>query len=184
MSGRKTLLPELLPDPRPRPAQGPRERVTARARVMLDKLAGWKTAAGAAVLAAHCGYGVVDPLPPPPAQCTSLGDPFAGLKITGTYFQPDGGAAEATFTIQNARVFGYGIDAVRVTAGGTLQSFTDEHLQGSSTWGTDFLIVIVTDGTGGPMLFEVDLTCGGAATTKHYKAMLAGSAGYDVVALD
>jgi len=183
VSDRKTLLPELLPDPRPRPRQGPRERVAARARVMLDRLASLKTAAGAAVLAVHCGYGVVDPLPPPPAQCTTVNDPFSRLFVTGGPVATDAGGTNASFTVASSTAFGYDIDAVRVTAGGTLLGVENQQAQNSSTFGTEFAISVMPDGSGAPILFEVDLSCGGAATTKHYKATLDGIR-YDVVDLD
>ena len=101
MSDRKTLLPELLPEPRPQSAETPRERVAVRARAMLDRLSGLKTAAGAALLAAHCGgYGVVDPLPPPPMQCTSNSDPFANLLVSGIAVPADGGWSDAVHPAQ------------------------------------------------------------------------------------
>ena len=47
---------------------------------------------------------------------------------------------------------------------------------------TDFRITIRPDGSGAPIDFEVDLGCGGAATTKHYRAMSNGY-GYSVIGL-
>jgi len=173
VSDRKTLLPELLPDPRPRPRQGPRERVAARARVMLDRLASLKTAAGAAVLAVHCGYGVVDPLPPPPSQCTTINDPFGRLYISGFSVPADGGGSSASFTIATSTAVGYDVGAVRVTAGGTLIGVVNESPPNSSgSPPTDFTIAIMPDGSGAPILFEVDLRCGDATATKHYEATL------------
>ena len=117
MSDRKTLLPELLPEPRPESGQGPRERVAVRAKAMLDRLSGLKTAAGAALLAAHCGggYGVVDPLPPPPIQCTSYPDPFTALNASGIAVPADGGWSNALIMLSDYRTVGYQFDAVRVT---------------------------------------------------------------------
>jgi hypothetical protein len=182
VSDRKTLLPELLPEPWPGSGAGPRDRVAARARVMLDRLAGLKTAAGAALLAAHCGYGVVDPLPPPPAECSAIGDPFSRLYVTGGPVPADGGEI-AAFDLASSTSYGYAIAAVRVTAGGTLISVADEHVQDGTNLGARFAINVMPDGSGQSILFEVDLQCGGAATTKHYRATLDGIR-YDVVSLD
>jgi hypothetical protein len=184
VSDRKTLLPELLPEPRPQSGQGPRERVAERARAMMERLSGLKTAAGAALLAAHCGvggYGVVDPLPPPPMQCTSSSDPFANLSASGIAVPADGGGLDALIMLSDYRSVGYRFDAVRVTAGGTLVGFEDMS-QGSAGGGTNFDITIRPDGSAAPIDFEVDLGCGGAAATKHYRATFNGT-GYTVIAL-
>jgi hypothetical protein len=182
MSDRKTLLPELLPEPRREGGQGPRERVAVRARAMLDRLSGLKTAAGAALLAAHCGgYGVVDPLPPPPMQCTSSTDPFANLVPSGIAVPADGGWSNVLIMLSDYRTVGYQFDAVRVTAGGTLLGFEDMSQTGAGG-GTDFAINIRPDGSGAAIDFEVDGGCGGATTTKHYRASFNGT-GYTVVDL-
>ena len=181
MSQGKTLLPELLPEPRSQSGQGPRERVAVRARAMLDRLSGLKTAAGAALLAVHCGYGVVDPLPPPPSQCTSSADPFSSLSVSGSAVAATGGWANALIRLDNYSAVGYQVDAVRVTAGGTLVGVEDMSQTGA-VHGTDFQITIRPDGSGAPIDFEVDLGCGGAATTKHYTATSNGS-GYAVIDL-
>ncbi len=183
MSGRKTLLPELLPTPRPPGAETPRERVAARARAMLERLSGLKTAAGAAVLAVHCGYGVVDPVPPPPAQCTTQADPFAGLSVSGEAVPAaDGGGQELSILLWSSVAVGYQIQAVRVTAGGTLASVQDKSVGGAGG-ATDVFITIDPDGSGAPIDFEVDLGCGGAMTTKHYRATASGNNFYMVVDL-
>ena len=177
----KTLLPELLPEPRSQSGQGPRERVAVRARAMLDRLSGLKTAAGAALLAVHCGYGVVDPLPPPPAQCTSSADPFTNLNVSGISSLADGGWSNVDILLSNYSTVGYQVNAVRVTAGGTLVSVEDMSRSGAGG-GTDVFITIRPDGSGAPIDFEVDLGCGGAATTKHYRASSNGN-GYSVIDL-
>jgi|tagenome__1003787_1003787.scaffolds.fasta_scaffold19323525_1 hypothetical protein len=183
MSDRKTLLPELLPEPRPQFAETPRERVAVRARAMLDRLSGLKTAAGAALLAAHCGggYGVVDPLPPPPIQCTSNSDPFADLVVSGIAVPSDGGWSNALIMLSSYRTVGYQFNAVRVTAGGTLVAAEDMSQSGAGG-GTNFDITIHPDGSGAPLEFEVDLGCGSATATRHYRASFNGT-GYTVVDL-
>jgi hypothetical protein len=183
MSDRKTLLPELLPEPRPESGQGPRERVAVRARAMLDRLSGLKTAAGAALLAAHCGggYGVVDPLPPPPMQCTANSDPFATLIVSGIAVPADGGWSNALIMLSDYRTVGYQFSAVRVTAGGTLVA-TEDMSQTGAGGGTAFNITIRPDGSGVSIDFEVDVGCGGATATKRYRASFNGS-GYTVVDL-
>ena len=181
MSDRRTLLPELLPEPRPQSAETPRQRVAVRARAMLDRLSGLKTAAGAALLAAHCGYGVVDPLPPPPMQCTSNADPFKNFNVGGISTLADGGGSEVSVLLSNYSAVGYQFNAVRVTAGGTLVGVEDRSQSGAGG-ATDYFITIRPDGSGGSIDFEVDLACGGASTTKHYRASFNGT-GYTVVDL-
>ena len=62
MSDEKTLLPELLPVPRPViPSVSPRERVVKHWHTLM-------TAGAATAALAGCGCLVMDPLPPP-AQC-------------------------------------------------------------------------------------------------------------------
>ncbi|HLK90848.1 MAG TPA: hypothetical protein VKZ18_13200 [Polyangia bacterium] len=182
MSGRKTLLPELLPTPRSPGAETPRARVAARARAMLERLSGLKTAAGAAVLAVHCGYGVVDPVPPPPAHCTANGDPFTGITAENIVVTVDGSIPDATIKLWNYGVVGYQVGGVRVTAGGTLVRVDDLSSTGSGG-GTDIVITIVPDGSGTPIDFEVDLSCGGATSTEHYRATATGGGDYTVVDL-
>ncbi len=180
MSDRKTLLPELLPDPLPQTGQSPRERVDIRASAMLARLSGLKTAAGAALLAAHCGgYGVVDPLPPPPMQCTTIADPFARLTASGIAVAGDGGVSNAVIFLDASSTVGYQVTAVRVTAGGTLVGVQDTSQVGAGG-GTNFQITIRPDGSGAAIEFEVDLGCGGAAMTKSYRATSNG-VGYTVV---
>jgi len=178
---KKTLLPELLPEPRPQTGQGPRERVAVRARAMLDRLSGLKTSAGAALLAVHCGYGVVDPLPPPPAQCASQAQPFANLRATGAAAAADGGGWNAVIQLTNYSAVGYQVTAVRVTMGGTFLWVEDRSRSGTGG-STDFQISIRPDGSDAPIEFEVDLGCDGAAATRHFRATYRGG-GYEVVDL-
>lgn len=173
MSERKTLLPELLPTPRQQTTQPPRQRVAQRARLMLDRLAGLKTTAGALVLAAHCGYGVVDPLPPPPGQCTDLANPFASLSAYGQAAPGDAGRSNAVIELTSYNAIGYRIDAVRVTTGGALLRTEDMSHDGVGG-GTQFTITIVPDGSGADILVDVDLGCGGASTTNHYRVTANG----------
>lgn len=171
MSERKTLLPELLPGPSVETRQSPRERVAERARAMLDRLSGLKTAAGAALLAAHCsGYGVVDPLPPPPLQCTTSADPFSALSVSAMAVAGDGGTSNAVVMLDSYNLVGYKVDAVRVIAGGTLIGIHDmSQAAAGAGGGTHFQITIRPDGSGAPIDFDVDLGCGAAAVTKHYR---------------
>ncbi len=174
MSEKKTLLPELLPTPQRQTGQPPRARVAERARLMLDGLAGLKMTAGAVVLAAHCGgYGVVDPLPPPPGQCTSLPDPFTGLSVYGQAVASDGGLlSNAVIELTSYSTIGYRIDAARVTAGGSLLGVEDMSHEGLGG-GTQLSITVTPDGSGADILLDVDLGCGGTTTTKHYRVTAA-----------
>src|SRR6266567_760387 len=121
---------------------------------MLDRFRGLKTAAGAAVLAAHCGYGVVDPLPPPPGQCTNRPDPFTTLNAFGSVvFAADGGLPSYVITLNSYQVIGFHVDAVRVTAGGTLINVEDMSHDGLGG-ATVVSITIAPDGSGSRNTFE------------------------------
>lgn len=78
MSEKKTLVPELLPQPviRSKTGPDPRERVQRHLRTLMR----FGAAAGTAALAS-CGYMVVDPLPPP-AKCEPLGGPDANVSAS------------------------------------------------------------------------------------------------------
>lgn len=165
MSDKKTLLPELLPSPRPEPNQPPRQRVAERAGRMIERLRSYKATAGVALLAAHCNYTVVDPLPPPPGQCTDLSNPFANLRASGQAVRTDAGGANIRVDLTTYGVIGYRIAAARVTAGGTLLGTEDQSGGGL----TLLWITVAPDGSGADILLDVDLGCGAATTTKRYR---------------
>lgn len=171
MNDKKTLLPELLPTPRQEPNQPPRQRVAERASRMMERLRSYKGAAGAALLAAHCTYSVVDPLPPPPGQCTDLSNPFTSLRATGQAVRTDAGGSNVRIDLTSFRVIGYRIDAVRVTAAGTLLGTEDQSRAGD----TLLSITVAPDGSGADILLEVDLGCGAATVTKRYRVMPSGA---------
>ena len=114
MSDRKTLLPELLPAPpagdRPgsvvAPPPSPVERVAEQARLMLQRFRALGPIAGAAMLGLHCcGYNVVDPLPPPPVQCTTLPMPFDKYRGDGGAQHPvNAGVDSVDLTLKGAAI--------------------------------------------------------------------------------
>ena len=174
-SGRKTLLPDFLPAPAPGVALASRERVAERARVFLQRFRGLGTTAGAAVLSLQCsGYAVVDPLPPPPMQCTVAPDPFANIHVNGVF--RTGNPTLPSFALMlysNAyppgNYVGFRIDAVRVT-GGTLVSIDDQSQAGQGG-GSRFEVVVTPASATGDIIVEVDLGCGAAAATKRYQVL-------------
>ncbi len=84
---KKKLMPELLPAPTKAEGRSPAARVDERAQRMLQRFKGLGATASAAVLGAHCtGYGVVDPLPPPPELCsTAPANALMSLRVSATY---------------------------------------------------------------------------------------------------
>jgi hypothetical protein len=180
MSDRKTLLPELLPAPTSESRAGstgaappsPVERVAEQARLMLQRFRGLGSVAGAAVLGLHCsGYNVVDPLPPPPAQCTTLPMPFeriaATLSAAGTV---DAGVDSLILVLSSggySGALGFRVDAVRVT-GATLVGQTSTMPYGPSG-GSQFEITIAPQDDTSTFLVDVDVGCGAATATKHYR---------------
>jgi hypothetical protein len=181
----KTLLPELLPAPggavraTDAAGAGPKERVAARARAFLERFRGIGTAAAAAAFSVHCsGYTVVDPLPPPPQQCSMLNDPFIGLSASAVLIasadggSADGGSPQLDLILSSSaypRRVGYRIDAARVT-GGTLLRVEDTSttvLDG----GSQLTLVIAIDAVGAQLLVEVDVGCGAATTTRYYQVL-------------
>jgi hypothetical protein len=176
--GGKRLLPEVLPAPSPvAAALTPAERVAARARLFLQRFRALGPTAGAAVLSLQCGgYGVVDPLPPPPGQCSSVADPFPVLSpfaVTDTSRQGD--VVPVRFHLRTSafspgNLIGFRIDAVRVT-GGTLVKVEDVS-QTSGVSATDLMMVLLPESASTmSMTAEVDLGCGGATATKRYQLM-------------
>jgi hypothetical protein len=101
MSDRKTMIPELLPDPKANTAASktsPRERVVKQMREMLK--AGL-LATGSALAANGCAFGVVDPMPRPArCQISDVESSFSGfavrdgssleihIEINGDLYQP------------------------------------------------------------------------------------------------
>ena len=178
----KTLSPEFLPAPAAGEPLGPRERVAERARLLLQRLRGLGPAAGAAVLSLQCtGYGVVDPLPPPPMQCSSSPTPFGDNLHANAMFATGTAAPQLLLTLRGGyyppgNYVGYGISAVHVT-GGTLINIQDMTTTGQGG-GTDFLVTIVpADATTMEIFADVDFTCGAAAATKHYRITYLAPAG-------
>jgi hypothetical protein len=171
MSDDKTLLPEMLPLPMPATGASPRERVAERARQMLERFRGLGATASTAVLSLHCiGYEVVDPLPPPPAQCTTSPNPFADLRVSArTAAHP---AAlpnlELQVTSQSYGGFtGYRLDAVRIE-GGTVINI--DRREPSQSFGTFFTITAVpADASTRTVVFELDLGCAAKTVTKRYQ---------------
>jgi len=171
--GPKTLLPELLPAPRPEAAAAPRERVIERARLLIARFRGLPTVAGAAVLGLQCsGYGVVDPLPPPAQQCSASPDPFAALTIRAsfdTFDTPDAAVPlpPVAINILSYTTTGYQIGDVRVT-NGTLVSV--QSLPAYAGPGTmQFLVKVAPDTATSVLLVDIDIGCGTATITKHYR---------------
>lgn len=174
---KKTLLPEFLPAPIRGGAQSPRERVAERARLLLQRLRGLGPAAGAAILSLQCsgsGYTVVDPIPPPPMQCTSEPIPFESIHPSAVY---ETGStprsvvlALATSGYPPSNFAGYRIDAVRIT-GGTL--VTVEDLSGTDPRGSTVFQITIARDSGPPatIFVEIDFACGTAAATKRYSIM-------------
>jgi hypothetical protein len=171
-NGRKTLVPEFLPAPGAGQPIGPPERVAARARLLLERFRGVGATAGAAILSLQCsGYTVVDPLPPPPAQCTSEPTPFASIAAHAQYATRNVSPPQVLLTLYSQgypNYAGYGITAVRVT-GGSLIGIED--MSQSGPGGSTSLVVTIApvDATTTEILADVDLTCGAATDTKHYR---------------
>ncbi len=174
-NGRKTLLPEFLPAPAPGVALTPRERVAERARIFLQRFRGLGTTAGAAVLSLQCsGYGVVDPLPPPPMQCTVTSNPFANIHASGVF--RTGNSTLPSFSLMlyttpypSGNYVGFRIDAVRVT-GGTLVS-VDDQSQAGQGGSSRFEVVVTPASATGDIFVDVDFGCGTAVATKRYQVL-------------
>jgi hypothetical protein len=174
--GDKLLLPELLPAPSPVTATlSPSERVAARARVFVERFRGLGTTAAAAVLSIQCGYGVVDPLPPPPPQCSASSDPFAALYARGLLGTRQGDVTTVVLELHNdgdaSRNFvGFRIDSVRVT-GGTVVKTEDFSKTGPGGY-TSLVVTLLPDSASTTMMIvDVDLGCSGARVTKHYQVL-------------
>jgi hypothetical protein len=165
-------LPEFLPAPGPSTTLTPKDRVAQRAHIFLHRFRGLGTTAGAAVISLQCsGYGVVDPLPPPPLQCNTLADPFPQIEVQGFFSSSSvGGVAALVLDFHTNRYpnyIGFRIDAVRATDG-TLVG-VDDKSTGGKGGGTHFQVTITPAPNTSQLLVDVDFGCGGAATTRHYR---------------
>lgn len=172
MSEKRTLLPELLPAPTRASGPSPVERVAEQARLILQRFRGLGPVAGAALLGLHgCGYGVVDPLPPPPVQCTTLPMPFSSIVMTLSVDSPvDGGTPPVLMHLSGGGypgVLGLRIDAVRVTGATLLGEMSA--MSPNPRAGSEFVVTIAPDASMSPFLVDIDLGCGAATTTKHYR---------------
>lgn len=194
MSEKKTLLPELLPAPtsesRPSSASAtapsPVERVAEQARLILQRFRGLGPVAGVAMLGLHgCGYGVVDPLPPPPAQCTTLPMPFSSIVTTASVSTSvDGGAPLVLLHLSGGDypgVLGLRIDAVRVSGATLLGEMTE--MSSNPRAGSEFVVTIAPDAIMSAFQVDIDLGCGAAATTEHYRISYTTAGSWSVAVL-
>jgi hypothetical protein len=183
-NGDKTLLPEFLPLPQTEARRSPKERVTEQARLLLQRFRNVGVTAGTAILSVQCGggYGVVDPLPHPPAQCSTLTAPIPAIYTSASVdLSADGGAPPIVLELRAYDVVGLRVDAVRVT-GGTLVSTADQTTSVAGG-GTQFVVTIAPDGSSSQVLVDIDLGCGSAATTtKHYRLTPQGGSNIVTVA--
>jgi hypothetical protein len=162
--GRRTLLPEFLPAPTAGDTSTPPERVAARARLLLQRFRGLGTTAGAAVLSLQCsGYGVVDPLPPPPMTCSTSPNPFGGLLVLGS-FRIGTAVPTIELSLMAPNTTGLTISSVRV-AGATIIGMED---RSQSSGYFHVQIVLAADVPSVDILIEVDFACEGASRTKYY----------------
>lgn len=173
--GDKRLLPELLPAPSPVTTVAPAERVAARARLFVERFRSVGTTAAAAALSIQCGYAVVDPLPPPPAQCSASSDPFAVLYARGVLGGRQGDVTTVVFELRtegygSRNLVGFRIDGVRVTGGTVVKT---EDLSRTAAGGyTSLAITFLPDSPSTTMmLVDVDLGCSTAGATKHYQVL-------------
>ena len=174
MSDDKKMLPEVLPAP---PASGapatasPRERVNERARLLLDRFRGLGPAAGAAILSMQC-YSSVDPLPPPPMECTTVPDPFDRFSGLGSFDSGhDGGPPFAVISLIRTGELGLGVAAVRVI-GGTLISVEDLSKTGAGGF-LEFQLTVAPEGVTSSFTIEIDFSCGDATATRRFQASYA-----------
>jgi hypothetical protein len=167
MSDDKTLLPELLPAPRSLERLTPPERVAVRAMQMLARFRGVGATAGAAVIGVSCGYAVVDPLPPPPAPCTSSPpDAFASVVAYAGYDRTvTSSLTPALMSVSNQRFTGITVADARVQEGRVLR--IDDNSDPSL--GTQIQLHLAPNGPLSVMLIEIDLECGGQAATRRFR---------------
>src|SRR4029077_6252546 len=106
--------------------------------------------AGVIVLTAHCGSSGSDrhdAPPPPPPPSTDASDPFTGFTAYGVAFATDGGPPNAVVYLAGDKTIAFRLDAVRVTARGTLISVGDGSQYGLGGQ-VQFSITIAPDGSG------------------------------------
>jgi hypothetical protein len=166
VSDERRLLPELLPAPAPPATRTPAERVAERARALLERFRRLGPAAGAAVLSIHCSsYGVVDPLPPPPAECSTQAQWSDSIHASATQGTPPPGAAAYPVLLQlNSGVLGVRVETVRVRGGALVK--TEEETDPS--FGNIFTLTLSrTDPES--MDVEVDFGCAGRTATRHFQ---------------
>jgi hypothetical protein len=167
---KKTLLPEMLPAPRPGSANSPKERVTERARQLLARMRETGGAmAGAALLGASItgcvDYAVVDPLPPPAQACSSTQNPFEGLAAYANHESRPTTPPRFRLVVSSP-LSGLQLTATRVT-GGTLVEVVDGLSNGR--YGPSVTLILVPETDMSLVQVEVDLGCGSASTTRRYR---------------
>jgi hypothetical protein len=164
----RTMLPELLPRPAPAPALTPQERVAERARQLLQRFRGLGATAGAAVLGLHCsGYEVVDPLPPPPTQCSTAVDPFAGWTASAST-ESSGLLPRVRLEIRTSypRYVGFEVGEVRVAGGSVVRVDLGEFV---TELGDRFIILIAPANENiRALTVDVDLACGSTTGSLRY----------------
>lgn len=167
---KKQLMPELLPAPTKVEGRSPAARVDERAQRMLQRFKGLGATASAAVLGAHCtGYGVVDPLPPPPELCSSApARSLAHLRVLATYDRtisvPRPPVVLRIDDIDDARFSGVVLREATVT-GGTLTSSTVS----SPPQATEVFLRIMPDTDTSVLDISVTLGCGAERDTNNYR---------------
>lgn len=166
----KKLLPELLPAPTKAEGKKPAARVEERAQRMLQRFKGLGATASAAVLGAHCtGYGVVDPLPPPPEQCStapqqSLTEVQVRANYDRTVTVPRPPVVLRLFDLAEPWFTGVVLHQATVT-GGTVTSSTAAR----APQATDVSVVIMPDTDTSVLDIAVTLGCGAERATKNYR---------------
>ncbi len=169
MSEDKTLLPELLPTPQENERGTPAERVGLRAAKMLERFRAIGVGGAAAVMTAHCtGYGVVDPLPPPPEQCTTAPpDAFASVTARAAFDRSMPALIAPALLVLESYDF-IGLTAANVMVqGGTLTRTNPAGATDEQNRAITLVLAPATSTT--TMVIELDLTCGTSSTAKRYR---------------
>ena len=169
MSDKKTLLPEFLPRPQGAAGASPAERVAARARALLERWKRLGPLAGAAVLSVHCSsYGVVDPLPPPAAQCREAPDNEVFTFDTLGFFEA-AVPSRMFLTLFSVNRIGYQFGPPRVR-GGSLVNVED-----LSSPSEGMQLTITISAVEPEVFVDIDVGCEGRTTTKHYRLRRRGT---------